>query len=101
MNKKRLSLIIATIGVFLIIICSVILKVIEKEESKETKYLKKSLVVKAEECIKDNLCEKRSITLNELKVKGYLDNSLLELLDNYSLDSIISYPTKDVNLIKK
>lgn len=100
MNKKRLCLIITGVGILLIIIFSVIFAIMDEGESKEIKYLKKNLVSKALKCIKDNNCEKKSITLNELNSKGYLDDKTLKELDGYSLDSIISYPVREINLIK-
>lgn len=100
MSKNKLCLIITIVGVSLIIILSVILKIVDNEESKEVKYLKSNLVTLVEKCIKDNNCEKKAITLNELNSKGYLDKDMLNKLSSYSLDSIISYPERDVNLIK-
>lgn len=101
MSKKRLCLIITSIGVLLIVMFSVIFSIIDEAESKEIKYLKKNLVSLAEKCVKDNNCEKKAISLNELNTKGYLDEKILKELKGYSLDSLVSYPVKEINLIKE
>lgn len=99
-SKERLSLIVAVTGISLIVIFSVIFQIVDDAESKNTKYIEKSLIALVEKCIKDNNCEKRTITLNELNSKGYLDNQTIQQLDGYSLDSYVGYPTRDVHLVK-
>lgn len=101
MNKKRLCLIITLISTSLMIILSVIFKIMDDADSKSEKYLKKNLVSIVEKCIKEENCEKKPITLNELNSKGYLNKDILNDLKNYSLDTIVGYPTRDVILLKK
>ncbi len=100
MSKKRLSLIITIVGVSLIIILSVIFEIIDDGEDKNKKYLEKTILYLTQSCIKEKKCEDRTITLNELNSKGYLDHEFIKKLESYSLDSFVSYPDKKVHLIK-
>lgn len=101
MNKKRLCLIITLTSITLMIVLSVSFKIMDDADSKSEKYLKKNLVSLVEKCIKEENCEKKPITLNELNSKGYLNNEILNELKSYSLDTVVGYPTRDVILIKK
>lgn len=100
-KNKKVCLIMTLIGVTIIIITSVIISIINYNEDKELKLLKKDIISITRACVKDNICTNDTITLKDLNEYNYLTDELKKRTENYDESSFIIFSLKEVYLKEK
>lgn len=101
LNKKRICILMATVGILVITFVQVYILIDNEKEHSIQIYLKENLINQAKKCVRDNVCEEGNISIQSLIDNNYLEDKYLSLLDDYSFDSYVSYPSLEVSLRKK
>lgn len=101
MNKKRVCASMALVGILIITFVQVYIMIDNDKEQEKQIYLEENLINQTKKCLRDKVCDEGNVSLQILKDNNYLDDKYLSLLDDYSLDSYVSYPSLEVNLRKK
>lgn len=101
MEKRKVTFIITIIGLLIIITSAVIIKLQDNVKEKDNTILKATLLSNTKKCIEDEVCTGENIEITTLINNGYISEENKKELEEYSNDSFISYPSRNVYLIKK
>ena len=97
-KKRKVCFAFTVVGVIIIIIVQTIILIDDEAKEKKENYIKVNVVKAAKECIKDVKCEESDITLLTLIENRYIDGYFLNEINEYSSESVIKYPSYEVEL---
>ena len=98
MNEKtKKSIIRATIvcfiGIVIIVVICILVGYNEHQKQENYNNITKIIELKAKQCVKDNVCKKTNITLEELYENKYLEEQINPLTNKkFNKYSYVSYP---------
>ncbi len=101
MEKRKVALIIAIIGILLIIFSAIVIKLQKNVKEKDTSVLKAVLLSDAKKCLEDKVCTTDNILITTLIENNYVSEENKVELENYTNDSFIDYKARTVYLIEK
>ena len=101
MKVNFTAFILTICGVFIIILASVGVKIYQDKENRHIEYIKSNLKSSANQCIIDNVCNSKDITIKDLIDNGYISDELKTDLKDFSTNSYVVKDTLEVYLIEK
>lgn len=99
-EKRKICLIMTLIGAVIIVVLQTVISIDDDQREKEENYIKVNAIKALKDCIRDEKCKTTDTTFKTLIKLNYFDESFLEKIEDYSLDSIVKYPSYEVKLKK-
>ena len=100
MKKRSLSFMVAIIGVIMIILAGIGKSFSAGTREKNELFIKENVIQGFKNCIKAHECHKNNILISEILRQGYISEEVQKLLEEYSQESYVEYPSFVVNLKK-
>lgn len=93
MNKRKLALIIAAAGIFILIFVATVMELNKMQKEREYNFALKTIETATIKCINDSKCEMGKITIGQLQKEEYLEEIINPNTgEAFSEDSYMVYP---------
>lgn len=77
MSKNKFVLLLTVIAIILIVALPTIFKIYQRHEARMYEVASRKILEKAEECYRDQICQNKTMTIEELKKTGYLKTDVV------------------------
>lgn len=101
MEKRKIALIVAILGIVLIVISKLSTTFAYTLEDDKELFIKENLKSSFKKCLKDYECLENDIKIETLINKGYVSSEVINKLNGYDLTSLIKYPSYEIELLKQ